>query len=1687
MEVAHDDLDEDIERLQIVLQDEDGHESEGELIEMERHDEEFISNPSRPSTSSDFTASSFPTASVCTDGDELTSRFDPNTITAETCLAMNRAYQEVLLDTLRQIEMSLFENRACQNQLEDSINDKSSNKRMPTTETQFSFPCISKALPFFRDENGDLPPPNPDVKLKESMNEDKQQIRPKVGWSKIQRKTLLDAVKLDALEQLIRPALNKVELEMEKLQQCKTTEEINECKDRIKALKQDVNIKQITPADELLKTVDSSKIDFLKIAALNFDCKFHAFECESMWKNVLHPGINRDKWTPEEDEHLKELVKTHQMRNWQQIAAELGTNRTPYQCLQHFQYNNIIHDDSEWREEEDQMLKEIIDSFACGKSKIQWYQVAYYMDNRSASQCRSRWSQIDPYRKIGRWSEQEDYKLLNAVRKTGMVFDWNKVAELVPNRTAMQCRERYMNRLRDMPGGRTWTYEEDKQLLLLHQQYGNNWDRVSGHLYRRPDLSVQSRYKRLMRWKDEMEQFESYPTEVQETKMHEAFEFGDNGKVKIKPGLVKNRGAHMYGRPLGSKKTTVRKPEGERLREEAGVPNSDDEDETVAAESSNVTTETTENSDVTMETTTTKKEKQCKMSCKEKNKIQNDLDIFIGYYNIDGNDYRRQLDDFIAGNIVVPRPVPLKNFKEKKMPSLWKKRTALMEVVQTQIDSYLNRIQSGALENTGPGVQNNLYDEICKRIKMDEGTEEEKRKLIFSAFGGKNPCELKVKELLNISRGIKENAVLPEVIKEEEEETWIAADSSDDDEKKDDDDDDEDDVDDDMFAGEGDNVEEIEKKPLTDAQKQTIETLHYKNSMHHDVNANLRTIVELSMDYSEFRNPGRRKKYCIYPNNVAMKYKGMVEDVKLNKTSTTLLLKAFDVDSKNAYIQAYKGIRKLNAMAMVKTAEKKSNLKRAKTRRQKVEIIEESQKEANITTEFREAASYILDVGDELGISEEEIESIDENDDHFAETSKASTPTGTEEKSLPYLPPNKTTLQGMKGLLTEHRRLIDQAEKYFNPEELREKLYNLKEKGPNAFMGVLNAVGKAEVACRKLKGRQNPRKVYQVTATEEECSQQLKEARKSAAYQQLKARFLSMFSWPALLSTIQPPKSLDLPKSLRNLAIKSSLEHLNKFYSRVKKNKSGSILDRLKIDNDDNDDDDRTLVAPDENLTEEEAIEKLVETIMSEYEENRVYKGGYRKKNRDKYLKKERTEILKKLGLFEKMQEFKRQREESSTVTTETRPVKSKPLATTPIATKPIETRPIDVDNSEIQDILLPTIGPGVKDKDEDTVNIKDDSTVSEESPVVPIKRGKGRPKGAKTKITQLDESEKRKSTRVKVPRKDEDIIISPVKKKTTQSSKYGNYSHLRELIPKKLNNVISQISDIPLLNEPQTSSEPVEKVVKKVVKKKSTNTKIQKKRCEGTQKQKSVDMKRKIEVIKKVNNQSIYAKKRKLENMIYTHSAAWDRDQKEKLENENKQIEEDVRDRLKHEILMEYEENGFDDEIDDDDDGEINKDEEIDDNHEITFEVIDNKGTLVQVKNDKRSVTMGTKDLQGAEALVALAQNTVDNGTVSSAMDTGKIHPSGEIRGGNSTKVNVQGANNVNTAEDVTDNSKEEPMFIGVPIFRGGATQMACIPFRPDKDGKITLPDGRQVDTSVHKEKSYVSINVATSEGKNS
>ena len=56
-------------------------------------------------------------------------------------------------------------------------------------------------------------------------------------------------------------------------------------------------------------------------------------ECRLQWLNLVHPSINRAPWTFEEDELLKQLAEATDCREWDDIAAEIGSGRTAIACF----------------------------------------------------------------------------------------------------------------------------------------------------------------------------------------------------------------------------------------------------------------------------------------------------------------------------------------------------------------------------------------------------------------------------------------------------------------------------------------------------------------------------------------------------------------------------------------------------------------------------------------------------------------------------------------------------------------------------------------------------------------------------------------------------------------------------------------------------------------------------------------------------------------------------------------------------------------------------------------------------------------------------------------------------------------------------------------------------------------------------------------------------------------------------------------------------------------------------------------------------------------------------------------------------------------------------------------------------------------------------------------------------------
>ncbi|XP_053980461.1 uncharacterized protein LOC128877302, partial [Hylaeus volcanicus] len=319
-------------------------------------------------------------------------------------------------------------------------------------------------MPYFKDRNYFFAPNNDDEILKENHKELQIRNLPKVSpWTMKERCTLLKAIREEAISNTLYS--HKVE------------------RTRLNKVNEKKKINRFPPMNfvDMVGPVGGKEFDWFKISSIHFEEVHPPLDCCVMWNSFLHPKINKNRWTKPEDYKLKQIAYKYNYQNWDEIANELNTKRTAYQCF--IRYNttkklpkikNCI-----WEAEEDEKLLKLIDKIKIGDF-IPWGEVASWMQNRTKQQAYFRWTySLAPYLTKGRFSKSEDNILMDAVVKYGKNFS-KIAAELLPNRTTVQLNYRYqiLNTNKNK-NWNVWMLADDLALLELHRQYGSNWSKIS--------------------------------------------------------------------------------------------------------------------------------------------------------------------------------------------------------------------------------------------------------------------------------------------------------------------------------------------------------------------------------------------------------------------------------------------------------------------------------------------------------------------------------------------------------------------------------------------------------------------------------------------------------------------------------------------------------------------------------------------------------------------------------------------------------------------------------------------------------------------------------------------------------------------------------------------------------------------------------------------------------------------------------------------------------------------------------------------------------------------------------------------------------------------------------------------------------------------------------------------------------
>ncbi|NXC08378.1 SNPC4 protein, partial [Orthonyx spaldingii] len=413
----------------------------------------------------------------------------------ETCLQMNHVYQEVIKEKIEEVELLIAQNKEQQKEIMGELDGSKTAKAGDGRNLPANVFLGHFMKPYFKDKTTGIgPPSNEDAKEKAAQGiKSFEQLR-SAKWKTGEKTLLQKSVVSDRLQRLLQPKLLKMSYWNQKLEKVKTETEKQTLEKQIKDLEQEIEaINQLPESDLIGNRFDEH--DWDKISNIHFDGQRRAEELRSFWENWEHPSINKKEWTEEEIERLKQIAAEHSYLDWQTIAQELGTNRTPFQCLQKYQIYNKDLKRKEWTRNEDQMLLELVQEMRVG-SHIPYKKIAYYMEGRDSAQLIYRWTKsVDPSLKKGPWTPEEDAMLMAAVRKHGEK-DWYKIRTEVPGRSDAQCRDRYLKALHwDVKKGK-WSLEEEEQLIELVQKHGlGHWSKIASELPHRTGSQCLSKWQ----------------------------------------------------------------------------------------------------------------------------------------------------------------------------------------------------------------------------------------------------------------------------------------------------------------------------------------------------------------------------------------------------------------------------------------------------------------------------------------------------------------------------------------------------------------------------------------------------------------------------------------------------------------------------------------------------------------------------------------------------------------------------------------------------------------------------------------------------------------------------------------------------------------------------------------------------------------------------------------------------------------------------------------------------------------------------------------------------------------------------------------------------------------------------------------------------------------------------------------
>ncbi|OHT17131.1 Myb-like DNA-binding domain containing protein [Tritrichomonas foetus] len=179
-------------------------------------------------------------------------------------------------------------------------------------------------------------------------------------------------------------------------------------------------------------------------------------------------SVSRHKFSPEEDQKLKDLVAELGESNWNEVSARLGT-RTPRQCRERFRnYLSPNLSNDPWTVEDDEKLKAMYVEYG-----PKWALIATFFPSRSDVNIKNHWAQMNNKSNREHNLQKEKQQLLKQI-------------DIVIEQTKMKAKQSLQPQLNQPPADGTGTPVSPP---LSHQANSNLSLNVQEAVYSKSDLT----------------------------------------------------------------------------------------------------------------------------------------------------------------------------------------------------------------------------------------------------------------------------------------------------------------------------------------------------------------------------------------------------------------------------------------------------------------------------------------------------------------------------------------------------------------------------------------------------------------------------------------------------------------------------------------------------------------------------------------------------------------------------------------------------------------------------------------------------------------------------------------------------------------------------------------------------------------------------------------------------------------------------------------------------------------------------------------------------------------------------------------------------------------------------------------------------------------------------------------------